>query len=112
VVAHLLLEPGQGGNVERRSMSRVPFFRPVYIGKMGEEPRFSAFTRDISPRSIGLLHVMPLECGKVIIRIPSEPNRCADLRAQIEWCNDCGEGWYISGGRFLGLAQPQQCRAD
>ena len=31
--------------------------------------------------------------------------RARALRTQIIWCEDCGEGWYISGGRFLDVTE-------
>jgi hypothetical protein len=101
-VTRILSERHSWMRFERRRADRVPFFRPVLIGLHdGELPRFSAFSRDLSVQSIGLLHIMPLECGEVVVRILSETGEATDLRVYIEWCQDCGEGWYMSGGRFL-----------
>jgi hypothetical protein len=54
-------------------------------------------------RGIGLLHLVPLACGEVIVRISGRFGELTDLRVYIEWCEDCGEGWYISGGHFLSV---------
>lgn len=96
-------EPG----AERRAAIRSPFFGPVTITLDNDEfPQFSAFARDISHLGVGLLHIMPLECGEVIVSIRSgEGEEPLALRTQIMWCEDCGEGWYISGGRFLDVAE-------
>lgn len=92
---------------ERRSDPRLPFFGPVTITLDDEAfPRFSAFARDISHLGVGLLHIMPLECGEVIVNIrQGEGEKPVALRTQIMWCEDCGEGWYISGGRFLDVVE-------
>jgi hypothetical protein len=25
------------------------------------------------------------------------------VRTRLLWCRQCGDGWYISGGKFLGI---------
>jgi hypothetical protein len=98
-----VLERARGTRGEElREAVRSPFFGPVSISQSGEEvPRFSAFTRDISPFGIGLLHIMPLKPGQVVISLRSALGEELLLRTQITWCESAGEGWYISGGRFL-----------
>jgi hypothetical protein len=105
-VDRILSEPlGESAFLERRDARRTPCFRPVLIGLPGEgPPRFSAFTRDLSPQSIGMLHVMPLAQGDVVVRFPSAGKAPTDLLVELQWCEDCGEGWYMSGGRLLSLA--------
>ncbi len=49
---------------------------------------------------------MPLERGEVVVTIRGEEGQePVALRTQIMWCKDCGEGWYISGGRFIDVVQ-------
>ena len=87
---------------ERRATDRQPFFRPVTINThAGVGKKYSAFSRDISASGIGLLHNMPLELEEVNLTIGSESETEVRIRASIEWCESCGEGWYISGGQFL-----------
>jgi hypothetical protein len=101
-INRVLDKPWPKGNSERRAASRAPYFGPVAVGLHGSEfPQFSAFARDISPLGVGLLHIMPLECGEVVVTFRREGEPPLALRTQIMWCDDCGEGWYISGGRFL-----------
>jgi hypothetical protein len=59
----------------------------------------SAFTREISVSSIGLLHNMELPLKEVEIIVAGKQQV---LRACIERCESCGEGWYLSGGTFVG----------
>jgi hypothetical protein len=44
---------------------------------------------------------MPLNCREVVVRFPSRNSEPTDLRVRMEWCEDCGEGWYMSGGKLL-----------
>jgi hypothetical protein len=92
---------GTTGQDQREDL-RVTYFGPATIRPEGSRfPRVSAFTRDLSPLGIGLLHVMPLDPGKVVVELALPHGGTLELLAQIVWCRDCGEGWYISGGRFL-----------
>ena len=88
----------------RRRQHRTPFFRPVNISSgIGKGGILSAFSRDISPLGIGLLHRVPLEAGHVVLNVPSVVGDRLDVRAEIRWCAAAGEGWWTSGGRFSGL---------
>lgn len=89
---------------ERRSKVRYPFYRAVTLVPDGQGRSYSAFTRDLSRSGIGLLHSMPLDRGDATLTIPSERNAAVRTRISIVWCRPCGEGWYLSGGEFIGLA--------
>ena len=105
VVARLLNEAKAIAG-ERRAEARHPFFRPVTItveDKGGILRSFSAFATDISATGIGLLHNMALEVGEAIVTIKDGLGDSVRLRGEITWCQPCGEGWYLSGSRFLGL---------
>ena len=91
---------------ERRAHERHPYFRPVLITAHEPERKcFSAFSREVSLGGIGLLHNMPLDLGKFVVSIAHETNCAVNLPIEILWCRPCGEGWYMSGGRFLESAQ-------
>lgn len=83
---------------ERRQEPRHPFFRRATIVRESSPgTRLSAFTREVSLGGIGLLHDYPLpqETVRVIVSGESKP-----LTVEIRWCQSCGDGWFISGGRF------------
>jgi hypothetical protein len=94
----LVLQAETDFNNDRRSEPRYPFFRPVSVRFDGKN--FSAFTREISVSSIGLLHNMELPLEEVEIIVAGKQQV---LRAWIERCESCGEGWYLSGGTFVGI---------
>jgi len=94
----LVLQAETDFNHDRRSEPRYPFFRHVWVRVDGHS--FSAFTREISTSAIGLLHNMKLPLQEVEISVAEKQQA---LRARIERCEACGEGWYLSGGTFVGI---------
>ena len=101
-IIRLLDEPRPDEQPERCGEVRQPFFRPITIKSVAKRSKqFSAFARELSTSGIGLLHSMPVECGETIVTIPSQSGEKVSIRTEIVWCQPCGEGWYLSGGRFL-----------
>jgi hypothetical protein len=97
-----LLDEAKDALGERRAERREPFFSPITLALPGEgQPQFTCFSRDISPAGIGLLHCVAVELGEVVLTIPSTSGRPLRIRGQVMWCQSCGEGWYMSGVRFL-----------
>lgn len=100
-IDRLLVQAEAEAQKDPRSGVRFPFFRLVSIEVQGR--RFSGFTRDICASSIGLLHQMDLPLGEVDVTIPLSPEKKCKMRLRIERCEPCGEGWYVSGGKFVGI---------
>ena len=95
---------------ERRFKDRQAFFRPVdmAVSEDGHVRRDSCFSRDISPNGIGLLHNYPVEPEQhVILTIHSEALGPVRVWSEVAWCDPCGEGWYLSGLRFLEITFSQ-----
>ena len=101
VLLQLINEAKQASQKERRSETRIPYFRPVSILMNGH--RYSAFSREISEFAIGLLHITDLPLGEVEISVSTRSGHQCNLLARIAWCESCGEGWYISGGEIVGI---------
>jgi hypothetical protein len=103
-IVHELLEETKPLKQERRAELRHPFFRPVHVivEEQGICRNYSCFSRDISPAGIGLLHNMPLQRGEVVLTFPRQSGGEFQLQAKVQWCQPCGEGWYLSGAQFLG----------
>ena len=103
----LLTEARADKMLDPRSANRHPFFRPVtVVVEDGGVRLFWAFTRDVSYDGIGLLHNMPLKPQEVTVIIYCLSGERTRLRCLIEWCRPCGEGWYLSGGKLIGLVGP------
>jgi hypothetical protein len=99
----LLVEAARAADFgDRRADERYPFYRPVTIlGENSDVRRFSAFSRDISAGGMGLVHNVPVVEGRVTLIIHTQSGEQVRLPGLIGWCRPCGEGWYMSGARFI-----------
>ncbi len=102
-IYQLIVEARAALESDRRAEVRYPFFRPVSI-ELDDGQKYSAFTREISEVGIGLIHNMDLNESEVEISVHSDCGYSIRVRTRIVWCAACGEGWYISGGKFAGIA--------
>src|SRR4051812_46863472 len=101
VIYRLIDESEVSDKRDRRGVSpRHPFFRPVSVCVNG--CKLSAFSRDMSETGIGLLHSFDLQLGETEIVISSVKGYSVSVLTRIVWCRPCGEGWYFSGGEFVG----------
>jgi hypothetical protein len=108
-LAQLIEEDSQLGKFERRSELRYPFFQPVTISfESGDHP-LQGITRQISPSGIGLLHGAPLDLGAVGITMRDDDGYGVILPIEVTWCRPCGPHWYVSGGRFVDVAEHRGC---
>ena len=100
-IDQLLVQAQAESQKDPRSGVRFPFFRVVSIDVDGH--CYSAFSRDVCASSIGLLHNMELPLREVDVTIPIAIDNKCKMRVRIGRCEPCGEGWYISGGKFIGI---------
>jgi hypothetical protein len=101
VLYDLLREARDSYETETRIEMRYSFCRLVSI-RVGDT-RYPGMSREISQSGIGLLHPEKLPLEEVEVCIRSEDTDTS-VRARIQWCKPLGEGWYISGGAFVDLA--------
>jgi len=101
-IHELILEAHQDNLRDRRTAARYPFFRRVAI--RGEAPSIVVFSREISSVGIGLFHNVELTPAEFELAIPSKRGYSIRVRTRVVWCAPCGEGWFISGGQFVGVA--------
>ena len=101
IVDRLVDDAKKDAQKGQKSRVRYPFFRAVSIQTSGR--CYSAFCREISAADIGLLHNMQLPAGEIEISITTRPSQTDKLRARIECCESCGEGWYISTAQFMDI---------
>lgn len=94
---------------DRRGERRLPYFGPVTLTfPLDPQAPRSAFVRDLSPVGIGLVHLMPLEPGRMTVALPLPAGQDLILLAELSWCRDYGNGWYSSGGRLLDAVKPPE----
>ncbi len=97
-----LFEKARSGlHDELRQSRRFPFFQPVTIDTLQDGTEcLSAFSRDISPRGIGLLLNWPLKLRPVNLRIHFGEDEEIPITGYVRWCQPCGHGWYVAGVSF------------
>jgi hypothetical protein len=86
---------------ETRREMRYAFYQLVTI--RSGEVEYDGFSRDISPTGIGLMHQADLPLEQVDVVLSTENTESVSLRVQIEWCRPLGQGWYLSGGKFVAV---------
>jgi hypothetical protein len=90
------------GNSDRRVDPRHALFTTVTLRPASAPTTVvSAFSREISLSGVGLLHAAPLtkdETYEIEIRIEEVRVR---KTAKAIWCRPVGEGWFLSGCRFV-----------
>jgi len=104
-VTKLLEGARSAEKTDRRASPRHPYFQPVTVVSSDRKQKMTAFSREISESGIGLLHYMPVMPGEVTLTISGPLGAALRVRTEILWCRPCGEGWYLSGGQFLELAE-------
>jgi hypothetical protein len=100
-----LLYASRDSGSDRRQDDRQAFFAPFTIAPLADpQLRYSAFSRDVSATGIGLLHDMPLNVGALCVLRLHDCDTKFIRPAEVMWCRAAGEGWYLSGWRFLAPA--------
>jgi hypothetical protein len=94
-----LLSAVAGEELNRRLAKRSPLFRAVTLEDAQGNPK-RAFSRDISPGGIGLLHRHRIPLGTLVIHIPSSQGPDIVTSVDIRRCEPAGDPWYLSGGEF------------
>jgi hypothetical protein len=88
---------------ERRSVERQPFCRPVkVISARRDLPDHIAFSRDISPRGIGLIDRFEWSPGTTAdLEIHGLLEKDYRIPAEVRWCEPYGRDWFLVGWAFL-----------
>lgn len=101
-IHELMVQARSDDQMDRRGAARYPFFRPVTLAaETADLGPHQAFTRELSTTGIGLLHNLQLAPGAYTLTVLHVDGRRTSLPTEILWCRSCGEGWYLSGGRFM-----------
>ncbi len=89
---------------ERRSDERYLMAIPVFVQPVDEQANavgvpFTAVTRDISPRAIGLVHTEPIDHELLALQM-SLADEEVNLVADVDWCRALGPFYYV-GAKFI-----------
>ena len=86
---------------ERRAVDRIAFVRPLVIQPNRSSDAINAFSRDISPRGIGVVSPAPFEPpAMVTLKIHSFKGQNKVVQAESRFCEEFGDGWYLVGFIF------------
>ncbi len=104
-VENLINEESRLRFKDRRSVGREPLTKAVTIELRDQQSRsLPAITRDISGIGIGLVSNEPVEpyiTARILIdRIKGRPS---SIIAECRWCEECSNGWYMSGWHFVSI---------
>ena len=91
---------------ERRAIKRRPFMRPVFV-QFGRDEKMLAFSKNVSPLGVGLVHAKPCAERRVATLTFQLLNGSeVAVRGVSRWCQQFGSHWYLSGWQLIGL-QPK-----
>jgi hypothetical protein len=87
---------------ERRSAHRVPFVRPVIVQLDGEPQPLYSFSKNVSSCGIGLIiRITPPSGTGAKLSIERLQGKPTIVRAEVRWAEPFGDGWYLTGWKFL-----------
>jgi hypothetical protein len=69
----------------------------------------TAYTRDISPRGVGLLHDQPLGSRRVLLTFQLLGEQTVSLMVDLKWERYMGDFWFASGGSLVAVAPTADC---
>jgi hypothetical protein len=91
------IEPSQESH--NREAERIELSVPAEI-ITARGNTIAAMTREISRTGIGMAHKGSVSPGEVRVKLASD-TREFEYSVQVEWCQACEGGMFLSGGRFL-----------
>jgi hypothetical protein len=98
-----------GKRPERRSDRRHPYpyliyLTPVSKGRLIPQGKpVVVVGKHLSEHGLGFYHPQPLSFRHVIATLETAVGARIGFLMDLTWCRFTREGWYESGGRFLGL---------
>ena len=96
--------------LERRSEERFPFPYVMYITPASDpfdgssaEPAIPIVGKHLSKHGLDFYHRDPLPHRHIIVKAEVARGHLIQLLLDITWCRFIRQGWYSSGGKFLGV---------
>jgi hypothetical protein len=108
----------QRSTIERRGDRRFPFPYLVRLVAVDESAAAQAADNDasdttsltvigkhLSETGLGFYHQQPLPYRRVHVWLGSPTGIEVQMLMDLSWCRFVGQGWYVSGGRFIEAVQ-------
>ena len=96
---------------ERRGDRRFPFPYPVRIARAEDDasatddPAFTVIGKHLSETGLSFYYERPLPFRRVNVCLGSHAGLEVELVMDLSWCRFVGQGWYVSGGRFIDVVK-------
>lgn len=74
------------------------------------EKKFPATVRDISEHGMGFLHREPIGLQEVAVNVLIDGDELR-VRVVVDWCRQCDNGMFMSGGHFLSVSKSRDSGA-
>lgn len=101
-VEKLFDEDRQFERAERRISFREAISRPCRIRLSGKDEIINGFTKNISFEGVGVItHESFQGDEEAKIEIHSSHDTNPVIFSRLAWCKPFGDGWYVSGWRFV-----------
>lgn len=111
-------EPCDGLSPEESSPSRTLLHKRVQVtplpldranAESNRADAFEAYTKDISPYGVGLLHEQPVGRGRVMLTFEQPKGQPPiSFIADLSWCRPESDRLYSSGGQLVEVAMPAE----
>lgn len=97
VIEQLVREAVAPLEEKREGMMRIPYFREIHLYSADGDTEYGyGFSRDLTPRGIGIMHQASITDEQISIRVNTNtgPVQC---RGRLIWSRIIGSGWFFSG---------------
>ena len=99
----MLMEVQRAKFRERRTEMRETFVRPVSV-YVGSEDPLTTFSKNVSRQGIAIVSRKQFEPGTIAtLRIHSLERQHLCFRCEVRWCDPYGDGWFVSGWKFISI---------
>lgn len=94
--------------VERRGDRRFPFpylVRLAEVDDAADSEQITVIGKHLSESGLGFYHQEPLPYRSVRVWLGSPHGQEVQMLMDLSWCRFVGQGWYVSGGRFIEIVR-------
>lgn len=105
IVDDLFLEDRRKEQLDRRAATREAFCRPVEIRVQELSRTISGITSNLSALGIGIITSEEIPECTAKIEVFTERAVASPILSELRWCRPFGNGWFVSGWKFVQVAR-------